>query len=85
MNVDIVWATIAVAAGEDVALVGPVDKIRDEIPGVQVLVHPECMREVVEKSDLDGKTYKVQYFERARFLPLEEDGGVWQGRRGDRP
>lgn len=33
-----------------------VDKIRDEIPGIQVLVHPECMREVVEKSDLDGST-----------------------------
>lgn len=33
-----------------------VDKIRKEIPGVQVLVHPECMREVVEISDLDGST-----------------------------
>ena len=33
-----------------------VDKVRDEIPGVQVLVHPECMREVVEISDLDGST-----------------------------
>ncbi len=33
-----------------------VDKIRDEVPGVQVLVHPECTREVVEKSDLDGST-----------------------------
>jgi quinolinate synthase len=33
-----------------------VDKVRDEIPGVQVLVHPECIREVVEKSDLDGST-----------------------------
>ena len=33
-----------------------VDKIRAEIPGVQVLVHPECMREVVEISDLDGST-----------------------------
>ncbi len=33
-----------------------VDKIRDEIPGVQVLVHPECTREVVEISDLDGST-----------------------------
>ena len=33
-----------------------VDKVRDERPGVQVLVHPECMREVVEKSDLDGST-----------------------------
>lgn len=33
-----------------------VDKVRAEIPGVQVLVHPECMREVVEISDLDGST-----------------------------
>ena len=33
-----------------------VDKIRDEVPGVQVLVHPECMREVVDLSDLDGST-----------------------------
>ena len=33
-----------------------VDKVRDEMPGVQVLVHPECMREVVEMSDLDGST-----------------------------
>ena len=33
-----------------------VDKIRSDVPGVQVLVHPECMREVVELSDLDGST-----------------------------
>ncbi|MGD9588327.1 MAG: quinolinate synthase NadA [Pyrinomonadaceae bacterium] len=33
-----------------------VDKIRDEVPGVQVIVHPECTREVVELSDLDGST-----------------------------
>jgi quinolinate synthase len=33
-----------------------VDKVRQETPGVQVLVHPECMREVVEISDLDGST-----------------------------
>lgn len=33
-----------------------VDKIREEVPGVQILVHPECMREVVEMSDLDGST-----------------------------
>ena len=32
------------------------DKVRKEIPGVTVLVHPECMREVVEMSDLDGST-----------------------------
>ncbi|MFN0277147.1 MAG: quinolinate synthase NadA [Pyrinomonadaceae bacterium] len=33
-----------------------VDKIREEVPSVQVLVHPECTREVVEKSDLNGST-----------------------------
>lgn len=33
-----------------------VDKIREKVPGVKVLVHPECTREVVEKSDLDGST-----------------------------
>ena len=33
-----------------------VDQIRKQVPGVQVLVHPECMREVVEISDFDGST-----------------------------
>ena len=27
-----------------------------KVPGVRVLVHPECEREVVEKSDLNGST-----------------------------
>nr|MBA3770490.1 quinolinate synthase NadA [Blastocatellia bacterium] len=33
-----------------------VDKVREQHPGMKVLVHPECPREVVEKSDLDGST-----------------------------
>ncbi|MCY7376360.1 MAG: quinolinate synthase NadA [Pyrinomonadaceae bacterium] len=33
-----------------------VDKIRKDIPDVKVLVHPECMREVVDISDLNGST-----------------------------
>lgn len=33
-----------------------VDKVRNDVPGIQVLVHPECPREVVEKSDLNGST-----------------------------
>lgn len=33
-----------------------VEKIRKDVPGVQVLVHPECMKEVVDASDLDGST-----------------------------
>lgn len=33
-----------------------VDKIRAEVPGIKVLVHPECIYEVVQKSDLNGST-----------------------------
>jgi quinolinate synthase len=33
-----------------------VDKIRKEVPGVNVLVHPECTYEVVQASDLNGST-----------------------------
>ena len=43
-----------------------VDKVRDEVPGVQILVHPECVREVVEKSDLNGSTsYIIKTVENA--------------------
>ncbi len=33
-----------------------VDQLRETIPGVQVLVHPECRHEVVLKADLVGST-----------------------------
>jgi quinolinate synthase len=33
-----------------------VDKVRERVPGVQVLVHPECTHEVVTKADLIGST-----------------------------
>jgi quinolinate synthase len=33
-----------------------VETIRREVPGIKVLVHPECEREVVEMSDLNGST-----------------------------
>jgi quinolinate synthase len=33
-----------------------VDDVRERIPGVQVLVHPECRHEVVTKADLVGST-----------------------------
>jgi quinolinate synthase len=33
-----------------------VDEVRARIPGVNVLVHPECQHEVVLKSDLIGST-----------------------------
>jgi quinolinate synthase len=33
-----------------------VDELRAKIPGVQILVHPECKHEVVTKADLVGST-----------------------------
>ena len=33
-----------------------VDQVRKEVPDIKVLVHPECMYEVVDKSDLNGST-----------------------------
>ncbi|HKQ99526.1 MAG TPA: quinolinate synthase NadA [Pyrinomonadaceae bacterium] len=33
-----------------------VDQVREQVPGVKVLVHPECVYEVVQKSDLNGST-----------------------------
>jgi quinolinate synthase len=33
-----------------------VDKVRADVPGITVLVHPEVPRDVVAKSDLDGST-----------------------------
>ncbi len=36
-----------------------VDEVRERIPGVSVLVHPECRYEVVEKSDVVGSTEKI--------------------------
>jgi len=33
-----------------------VDELRSSIPGVQILVHPECRHEVVTKADLVGST-----------------------------
>ncbi len=33
-----------------------VDQLRDTIPGIQILVHPECTHEVVTKADLVGST-----------------------------
>ncbi len=43
-----------------------VAKARAEFPGVRVLVHPECRREVVEAADLNGSTeYIIQQIEQA--------------------
>ncbi len=33
-----------------------VAQVRKEVPGIRVIVHPECVREVVEMADLNGST-----------------------------
>ncbi len=38
---------------------GMVDEVRQRYPGIQVIVHPECMWEVVEKADCIGSTEKI--------------------------
>ena len=43
-----------------------VDELRATIPGIQILVHPECRHEVVLKADLVGSTaYIVKQVENA--------------------
>jgi quinolinate synthase len=36
-----------------------VHQFRQRIPGVRILVHPECTREVVDLADTYGSTYKI--------------------------
>ncbi len=36
--------------------VNQIHRIRKQIPDIQVIVHPECRREVVELADIDGST-----------------------------
>jgi quinolinate synthase len=49
-----------------------VDDVRARIPGVQVLVHPECRHEVVTKADVVGSTeYIIQ------TLDAAEPGTSW--------
>jgi quinolinate synthase len=43
-----------------------ITKARAEYPGIKILVHPECRREVVEAADLYGSTeFIIQQIERA--------------------
>ncbi len=36
--------------------VAQIEKARQEYPGIQVIVHPECRMEVVQAADMDGST-----------------------------
>ena len=49
-----------------------VDEARRRIPGVNVLVHPECTYEVVQKADLVGSTEFI-----IRTIDAAEPGSAW--------
>jgi quinolinate synthase len=49
-----------------------VDQVRADVPGIKVLVHPECVYEVVEKSDLNGSTEFI-----IKTLEMAESGSKW--------
>lgn len=36
-----------------------VDQFRAKYPGIKILVHPECTREVVQRADISGSTGKI--------------------------
>ena len=49
-----------------------VDEVRERIPGVNVLVHPECRHEVVAKADYVGSTERI-----ITLLNEAEPGSAW--------
>ncbi|MEY9929538.1 quinolinate synthase [Catenulispora sp. GP43] len=49
-----------------------VDEVRERVPGVNVLVHPECRHEVVEKADYVGSTERI-----ITLLNEAEPGSAW--------
>jgi quinolinate synthase len=49
-----------------------VDKVRADVDGIKVIVHPECPIEVVEKSDLNGSTSFI-----IKTISEAESGTKW--------
>ena len=49
-----------------------VDEVRERVPGVNVLVHPECRYDVVEKADYVGSTEYI-----ITMLDAAEPGSSW--------
>ncbi len=49
-----------------------VDEVRERVPGVNVLVHPECRYDVVEKADHVGSTERI-----ITLLSEAEPGSAW--------
>jgi quinolinate synthase len=49
-----------------------VDELREKIPGINILVHPECKHEVVLKADLVGSTEFI-----IKTIEAAEPGSKW--------
>lgn len=49
-----------------------IEKARSDYPGVRVIVHPECLMEVVQAADMDGSTEFI-----ARAISEAPPGSVW--------
>ena len=49
-----------------------VDEVRERVPGVTVIVHPECSYEVVSKADVVGSTEKI-----IATIGAAEPGTAW--------
>ena len=49
-----------------------VDEVRERVPGVTVIVHPECSYEVVSKADVVGSTEKI-----IATIAAAESGTAW--------
>ena len=49
-----------------------VDEVRERVPGVNVLVHPECRYEVVDRADYVGSTEYI-----INVLDAAEPGSAW--------
>ena len=49
-----------------------VDEVRERVPGVSVIVHPECAYEVVEKADVVGSTEAI-----IATIAAAEPGTAW--------
>ena len=49
-----------------------VDEVRERVPGVTVIVHPECTYEVVERADVVGSTEKI-----IATVTAAEPGSAW--------
>jgi quinolinate synthase len=51
---------------------GTIDELRATVPGIQILVHPECQHEVVLKADLVGSTEFI-----IRTIQEASPGSAW--------